>query len=351
MKVLYLLNRVQGARIDAIRRGEENDNHLYGMLRLPAHGVETAYLEVEQYFPARICKFLREHMLNIYWIHLPLFFKLFAYDVIFTSTAFGSQFFHALYPFKKPKWVMLDFSLSGFLGEGKTLKQKILMFAAARASGIVTIDEHERNEIEKSLPALKGKAEFIRFAVDTDFFTPRHGEEEENLVFSPGRDPGRDFGTLFEAVKDLSVSVILTARPGNIKKLLPLPKSVSNTDLTTKEYISAFARASIIVIPLDTRSAVNNAMGCSTLVEAMAMGKAIIVTRTKTMESYITDGGNGVLVPPRDSQALRVAIKELLGNKEKRDRLGREARVFAEKNCTAEVFASSLASYFKSNIV
>lgn len=351
MKVLYLLNRVQEERIDGIKQGKDNDNHLYGMLRLPQYGIATGYLELEQFLPLQITDFIRKHILNIYWVHLPLFFKFLSYDAVFTSTAFGSQLFHTLYPFRKPKWVMLDFSLTGLLGEGKTFKQKLFKFIVARTSGIVTIDENEKKKLENMFPMLCGKIKFLRFAVDTDFFIPRYGVEDEGLIFSPGRDPGRDFQTLFKAVDGIDAKIILTARPSNIKKLLPLPAFATNTDLTMTEYISTFARASIVVIPLDIRSDVNNAMGCSTLVEAMAMGKAIIATRTKTMESYVTDGVNGVLVPPQDSQALRTAIEELRGNKEKRERLGREARTFAEKHCAAEVFASSLASYFKSNIV
>lgn len=351
MKVLYLLNRVQGERIDGIKQGKDNDNHLYGMFRLPRYGIETGYLELEQFLPLQITDFIRKHILNIYWVHLPLFFKFFSYDVIFTSTAFGSQLIHALYPFKKPKWVMLDFSLTGLLGEGKTFKQKLFKFIVTRASGIVTIDENEKLELGRRFPKLRDRIEFIRFAVDTEVFKPHHDIVEENIIFSPGRDPGRDFKTLFEATKGLDMQVKITTRSNNIKKLLPLPPWVLHTDLSSDELVVEFAKARIVVIPLDTRSDVNNAMGCSTLVEAMAMGKAIIATRTKTMESYITDGVNGILVPPQDPKALRAAIDKLLKDGEKREQLGREARAFVEKHCTAEVFASSLASYFKSNIV
>ena len=346
MRVLYLLNRAQNGRIGAIRRGEESDNHLYGMLRLPEYGVETGYLEIEQYLPEWLSGFLRRRLLNIYWAHLPLFPKFFSYDAVFSSTAFGSQFFHTLYPFKKPKWIMLDFSLMGLLGEEKTLKQKLLAFMVARAAGIVTIDAHEKVALEGRFPSLKGKVEFLRFAVDTESFRPHPEIPEEDFIFSPGRDPGRDFKTLFQAVRGLDARTVLTARSGTIQKLAPLPPGVTNASFTPEEYIVTLAKAGIVVIPLDTRNGINNAMGISTLVEAMAAGKAVIATRTYSTESYIKDGVNGLLLPEGDEESLKRAILELRRNHEARQRLGLAAREFALTDCEAEKFANSLALYF-----
>jgi len=343
MKVLYLLNRVRSGNSEVVR-----DDHLYGMLRLPAHGIEAGYVELEQYLPKRLARFIREHLLNIYWVHLPFFPKFFAYDAVFTSTAFVSQLLHTLYPFKKPKWIMLDFGLIDMLGQGKTLKQKLLSYLVSRADGIVAIDAAEKRALEERFPILKGKVVFLHFAVDTEYFKPRPEVAEEPFIFSPGRDPGRDFKTLFAAVHDTGTRVVLTARPGNIKKLLPLPAGVTNADFSPEEYVEALAKAYLVVIPLDTRSGINTAMGTSSLVEAMAMGKAVIATRTPTTESYIEHGVNGLLVPPQDPQALQDAILTLLREPERRAELGAAARAFAVAECSADRFAVALAAYLKS---
>lgn len=347
MKILYLLNRVQKGQIKDTQQKGNHDNHLYGMFRLRKFNIETSYLELEQYLPTRLASWIRNYVLNIYWAHAPLFFQMLKYDVVFTSTAFGAQLVHALYPFKKPKWVMLDFNITGFLGDRKSIKQKIFSFLVRRSDGIITIDKHERDELIRHFLDKKNKIEYIQFGVDTDFFKPNPDIVEENIIFSPGRDPGRDFKTLVEAIKDLNISAIITTRSWNIKKIKPLPSYILHKDLPLKEFMQTYASAKIIVLPLNTVDNVNNAMGCSTLVEAMAMGKAIIATRTRTTESYIIDGVNGILVPPRDVQALEVAISDLLKDKIKREELGKKARAFAKEHCSAEIFASNLASYFK----
>ena len=76
------------------------------------------------------------------------------------------------------------------------------------------------------------------------------------------------------------------------------------------------------------------------------MGKAIIATRSATMESHITDGVTGILVPENDAKALKTAINDLLADTDKRTRLGIAARKFAEDYCEAEKYAENLAQFF-----
>ena len=79
----------------------------------------------------------------------------------------------------------------------------------------------------------------------------------------------------------------------------------------------------------------------------MAMGKAIVATDTHTMRSYVRNGENGILVPPKDVGALREAIGVLLRSEEKRIQLGMSARAYAEEHLNAEKLAGELARYFK----
>jgi len=58
------------------------------------------------------------------------------------------------------------------------------------------------------------------------------------------------------------------------------------------------------------------------LLEAMAMGKAIVATTVGGMGEIITDGDDGYLVPPGDAQALAKKIIYLLQHTQERIRLG-----------------------------
>jgi glycosyltransferase involved in cell wall biosynthesis len=67
------------------------------------------------------------------------------------------------------------------------------------------------------------------------------------------------------------------------------------------------------------------------LVEALAMGKAIVATNSGGVPEIITDGSTGLLVPPREVQALSDALLRLLKDQQLRSSFSSEARTDALK--------------------
>lgn len=349
MKTAFLLNRVRTGANDEenIRAGIQHDSHLFGLLRLRKLGVETEYLEPEQFYSARFMKRVRNRVLNIFWVHILIFPKLFRYDVIFSSTAYGSLLLWALCPFRKPKWVILDFNLLGTIGGGKTLRQNVFAFAISRASGIVTISEQEKIDLEQRFPHLKGRIEFIHEATDTAFFTPQSAEPEEKFILSVGKDPARDFKTLIDATAGLGLKVKLATKPERAKELEPLPAHVSICHFTHEEMKKQFARSLLVVVPLKVKSGqLNDSMGTFSVIEGMAMGKVVIATRTKSMESYITHGENGWLVEAHNPEELRKQIQYVLDNPAHKKEMEENAREFVVKHCNPDIFAERLHLFF-----
>lgn len=348
MKILYLFNRIKKPEVERINNGEEHDNHCFGMLRLKKFGLEADYLEIEQFYPAWLANFLRRHLLGLHYAHLPLLPKFFSYDIIFTSSAFGSLLVKSLLGIKKPKWVVFDYNISGTIGDKSTFKQKIFNLIISKVDGVITLAPREVEVMQAMFPRIKNKISFIPLGVDLEFFQPRLEIAEEDFILSVGRDPFRDYRTLFEAVKDETIRLKVTARQKRLEKFQPLPQNVEVCDFSPKGLVDQYARAKLAVITLAIKpGSENDTMGLSSLLEAMAMGKAAIATRTATTETYIQDGVNGILVPPHDARELKRQISALLEDDEKRRRLGKAAREFVEKNCSADQFAESLAGYFK----
>jgi glycosyltransferase involved in cell wall biosynthesis len=60
--------------------------------------------------------------------------------------------------------------------------------------------------------------------------------------------------------------------------------------------------------------------------EAMAYGRPVVATAVGGLVDAVEDGLTGLLVPPRDTRALRTAVKRLLGDAPLRRRLGEAAR-------------------------
>jgi len=348
MRVLYLFTGVRTYLLESVKRGEDPGDGTWGMVRLPHFGVEAEHLELEQVFPDPMAKWLRKNIFGNYGAHIPFFSHFFRYDIIFTAGAFYSQLLfvavQVLFRFKRPLWVMHDFSITGFLGNEATPRQKIFRFMVAHCGGIVTISREESEKLEKRFPHLSGKVAYIPFGVDTEFFKPT-GVQQQGGVLAAGVDPDRDWGTLFNACDGLGVEVVAATRPRG-KTIVP-PSFVRRKFFTIKELLDEYARAKVVVVPLDTSTGINDAMGSTALFVAMAMGKAIVATDTHTMRSHITHDENGLLVPEGDVAAMRRSIQELLNDADRRARLGRAARAYAIEHLDAEKLTGKLAEYFK----
>ena len=67
------------------------------------------------------------------------------------------------------------------------------------------------------------------------------------------------------------------------------------------------------------------------LLEAMAMGKPVVATNIPGYASVVTHGEDGLLVPPRDSRGLALALLSLMNDLEVRQRMGARGKLKARE--------------------
>lgn len=348
MKVLYLFNGSRDGLVEKVRAGENPGDGFWGMLRLSHYGIDATYAELEQTYPRWLVRLFRRHI-SIYFIHLPVFWRVLKADIVFTSAAFGSQAVHTVLAslgFRVPLWVMHDFSITSMIGDRRTMRQRLMYWMTARCDGIVTLGDEESDALKAMFPHLASRITRITFGADSVFFKP--GDASRRQVFSAGFDPDRDWKTLIRACEGLDIPLVLATRASRLVHVQPLPSFVSHREFTPRDLAAEYAASQVAVLPLDTSSGLNDAMGCSTLYEMMMSGCAIVATDTHTTRSYLVDGENALLVPEGDADAMRAALERLLNDASLRTRLGMNARAYAERNLDAERLASKLAAYFKS---
>ncbi|RJO63640.1 MAG: glycosyltransferase family 1 protein [Candidatus Omnitrophota bacterium] len=83
-----------------------------------------------------------------------------------------------------------------------------------------------------------------------------------------------------------------------------------------------------------------------TMLEAMASAKPMIITNSGGMPEIIKDGINGFVIPIRDFELLAAKIKNLLGDKRLRDRLGYTGRQMIESQYTKERVTKDMLSVY-----
>ena len=183
------------------------------------------------------------------------------------------------------------------------------------------------------------------FMVDTEFFAPdRVDAEPRRMICSAGLER-RDYPTLMDAVDGLDVEVVIAAASPWSKQAdssagHALPANVVVRRLNLYELRELYAQAAFVVMPLVD---VEFQAGITTILEAMAMARPVICTRTLGQTDTIADGETGIYVPPGDPAALRAAIERLLADRDEAARLGERARRWAVDYADIEVYARVLA--------
>ncbi|MGB3811116.1 MAG: glycosyltransferase family 4 protein [Parvibaculum sp.] len=84
------------------------------------------------------------------------------------------------------------------------------------------------------------------------------------------------------------------------------------------------------------------------LIEAAAMGRAVVATDVPGCRQVVVDGKTGILVPARDPRALAAALSLLLSDAALRQRMGRAARHHAEKHFSASLARDRLLELYSS---
>lgn len=200
------------------------------------------------------------------------------------------------------------------------------------------------------------------------------GEEDIPMICAVGLE-FRDYTTLVNAVTGLDVRVKIAAASAwshhtAFAGATTLPENVTVGGYTYLPLRDLYAAARFVVVPLRD---VDNQAGVTVILEAMAMGKAVIVTATRGQTDIIRDRRNGgrgrierawwpgfvdepevadqvaglwtgLYVAPADAAELRRAIHYLLAHPDVAEELGRNGRRVVESCFTLGAFTERFAA-------
>jgi glycosyltransferase involved in cell wall biosynthesis len=187
------------------------------------------------------------------------------------------------------------------------------------------------------------RVRFVYDKVDHRFYAPR-GAPEEGYVLAVG-ETRRDYPTLLDAVRALRVpTVLVCSSPWTGHSAGPPidpPPNVSlRRGLSFPELRDLYGRASVVVVPL--HGGLDFAAGVNGVLEAMAMRKPVVVTGTTGIADYVRDGQDARVVPAGDPEAMRIAIHELLTDRDQAERLAANARAVVDAGRNLDGFVEAV---------
>ena len=224
---------------------------------------------------------------------------------------------------------------------------------------IVCVDKYGQSLLIKRLP--KADIDFIPLGIDQTAFNASTCSSDDAelykcrlVIFCPRRiDPKSGFNYLFEAIAKLkreytNLLLIIAGRtePHYEDYVEYLNRLIDKLDLNENVIFlgnvahermkSLYSLAKFVIMP-------SLAGGRSLSVqEAMACGKVVIAMNVGGIPEQIQNGVNGILIPPRDVEALYLAMSNLLSDENLMHRLSESA-----SNSVQNSWETSALAYFK----
>jgi len=211
---------------------------------------------------------------------------------------------------------------------------------------VICLTKHDSFEIMR-LGCPANKTIVIPNGVDIELFKPS-GDQEDSLVVWHGRFvPAKGLEYLIGAASSIvrrgrsKVKFALVGDGPLETKIATMTKNLKLTKnivfvgrLSLRDVALFLGRASIYVLP-----SLREGMPWS-LLEAMASAVPVVGSDIPGINDVVSQGDNGILVPPRNPEALADAILTLMADRDLRRKLGQNARrLMVEKYSWAEITA------------
>lgn len=244
--------------------------------------------------------------------------------------------------FGKGKYKHIVFDIGAFNSareEGKALK--LMQFASKSLDGVIYHTESQIEYYKKCHPWLVPKSKYIVFGTDVEFFAETNTDVEARtleksckIVDGNDRTVGdyilcagfhqRDWDTLIKAyaLSSQKKKLRLIGNPDikiedSLKQNIEIMNSVS-----VEEFKNQIRNAYFCVIPLEN---LNFSFGQMTLLQQMAMGKAVLVADVPSVKAYLGDQYN-LSYKSGDVNDLKQKLDELMEKPDKVNLIGMNAK-------------------------
>jgi glycosyltransferase involved in cell wall biosynthesis len=293
------------------------------------------------------------------------------YDAVFVDRETTGCVLGALNQFrrKRPRLVMIAHLLT------PKKKRLILRLLGIRhtVDCLIVHSTPQQQAAELQLGLRAEQVSLLPYQTDQRFWVSQ-AREPKRRISSAGLEY-RDYDTLVAATRDLDVEVLIAAASQWSKHETrlgsdALPQNVRVVSLDYAALREAYADSLFVVVPLHDA---DNQAGITTILEAMAMGKAVIVSHTRGQTDVVRDrrhlsrsnpsrntqpewarllgasdmtanGHTGIYVRPYDAGELRKAINFLLDHPEQATIMGANGRRLVEETMGLDHFVERVTA-------
>lgn len=218
--------------------------------------------------------------------------------------------------------------------------RRLMASAFTRVDRFITYSSLERSLYAEYFGIDPARIDVLLWGVGQPLVEPADTPNEPGDYICAVGGNARDYRTLFAAMAQVpEIPLVAVLRPENVAGL-KVPTNVRfhfNVPRGRTNNIVAFSR--FMVLPL---TGTKVPCGHVTLVAAMHLKKAMIISDSLGVSDYVQDGVNSLLVPVGDPTALASRIRELWNDPERAERIAAAGQTFAAVNCSEDQIVNHL---------
>lgn len=278
---------------------------------------------------------------------LRVFLKLNKYDLIVShgmQSGVTLSLFRRLF-YTRAKHIVFEIgSFNSAAERGAALK--LMQFASKSIDGIIYHTEKQMDYYKRFFPWITAKSRYIPYGADAVFFnkTDKAETKAEKYILCVGYSK-RDWNTLCCAFDKISDKYDVFLRlVGKEEVGYHHPKIKGLSYMPVKELMKQIEGAMFCIVPLEN---FNYSFGQMTLLQQMALEKAVIAAKVPSMEGYIKDGENALFYESGNAIDLAQKMELLLKDDGFRNKLERNAGRAIRDNYNEKNMARKIERFYE----
>ena len=275
------------------------------------------------------------------------------YDLVHCHSPIGGAITRLAFRKARAGGTRVIYTAHGFhFFEGAPLKNRLIFYPVEKLCSrytdvLITINREDYQAAKEKLNA--GRVEYIPgVGIDTARFSDRADArekraelgigEESRVILSVGElNENKNHRAVIKALANLNSDVcyVVAGKGALLDELRSLAKELGVSDrvylLGYREDVCALYGAADLFVHVSYREGLP-----VSVMEAMASGLPVVASSIRGNVDLIDENG-GALVSPDDTEGLTAAIREILSDREKQEKMGAHNREASKKYSTATV--------------
>lgn len=327
---------------------DANDTSPYGYDRVNGDSTNVEYVTFNKFEKKLLFnKYLQ--YIYLYFIKLP--FKLFKYDIIWTHYDKDGLFIAKLKTIPiigrlYPKQISCFVWLIDNSREYDYKRKKLISNLLRKIDKIIFLSPTEEEKFIKEFKCNKDRLQYLPFGINIGAYSLDKDDKKPDIIkddltdfiLAVGTDIHRDMN-LFKRITEILPNYKFVLATANSKYLED--KYNNNTIVlkaSLKEIRWLYKKCRCVIIPLKYNEHVS---GCTTILEAAAMHKPIIVSDVPGIREYVLEDKTGLIIPLDDINSLKEAITKLINDQNLAKELGENAFNYIKDKFTTDNWANA----------